>query len=53
MAVDVAGVGEFGGGGGGHQVDLGVGEGFEGLGWGQKSTQDLCDMEKGKLDRGR
>ena len=28
MAVDVARVGEFGGGGGGDQVDFGVGEGF-------------------------
>lgn len=31
MGVDVAGVGEFGGGGGVDEVDFGVGEGFEGL----------------------
>ncbi len=34
VAVDVAGVGEFGGGGGGDEVDFGVREGFEGLSWG-------------------
>lgn len=33
MAVDVAGVGKFGGGGGGDEVDFGVREGFEGLCW--------------------
>lgn len=32
VAVDVARVGEFRGGGGGDEVDFGVGEGFEGLG---------------------
>lgn len=31
VGVDVAGVGEFGGGGGVDEVDFGVGEGFEGL----------------------
>ena len=33
VAVDVARVGEFGRGGGGDQVDFGVGEGFQGLGF--------------------
>ena len=31
MRIDVAGVGEFGGGGGIDEVDFGVGQGFEGL----------------------
>jgi len=34
VAVDVAGVSEFRGGGGGDEVDFGVREGFEGLSWG-------------------
>ena len=33
VLVDVAGVGDFGDGGGGDEVDFGVGEGFEGLFW--------------------